>query len=319
MRPTCLLALIIAPLLLSIGGQATAATKTIKCSSDKHRLKTCAVDDTINAQLTKKLSKSPCLRGKTWGFDKDGVWVRYGCRGEFQVEYKAPPPPRANAGKFVRTDVFCASPRGKYLHCKADTRGKIRLLHQVSRKDCQFGKSWGKDEHGIWVDRGCSGLFRIVRRTDPPTRREHFQCASKDFLFVHCEVQVPATINFGKQISNTRCIRDKNWGFDSKGVWVKDGCSAQFKVDIQVNEPPAWLIGRFIGHTKRSGKEVRLHIRRNGTVKARIDGERVQAEWEDDVLVVNGRSFVLSKRRDGFKAERTAAGRYHAIRFRRIN
>ena len=37
------------------------------------------------AQLTKQLSKTPCVEGHNWGWDQRGVWVSRGCRAEFVV------------------------------------------------------------------------------------------------------------------------------------------------------------------------------------------------------------------------------------------
>jgi hypothetical protein len=28
----------------------------------------------------------------------------------------------------------------------------------------------------------------------------------------------------------TACIEDQNWGWDRRGVWVSDGCRAEFRV-----------------------------------------------------------------------------------------
>jgi hypothetical protein len=33
--------------------------------------------------LSRQLSDSACIQGKTWGWDRKGVWVSDGCRAEF--------------------------------------------------------------------------------------------------------------------------------------------------------------------------------------------------------------------------------------------
>ena len=35
-------------------------------------------------------------------------------------------------------------------------------------------------------------------------------------------------VRISRQISNTPCQRGRNWNFDRGGVWVKDGCRAEF-------------------------------------------------------------------------------------------
>jgi hypothetical protein len=36
-------------------------------------------------QLLRTLSDSACIEGRTWGWDRNGVWVDRGCRAEFSV------------------------------------------------------------------------------------------------------------------------------------------------------------------------------------------------------------------------------------------
>ena len=35
--------------------------------------------------MTRQISGSPCVQGRTWGVDRRGLWVDRGCRAEFQV------------------------------------------------------------------------------------------------------------------------------------------------------------------------------------------------------------------------------------------
>ena len=318
MHPIHFIKLFIASLLLLAGGQTLAVTKVLECNSDKHRTRVCPVERIIKVELVQQLSSARCAKGKTWGYDQNGVWVKLGCRGRFRVEHgRVDSPPHKNDGKIARTDVFCADKGRGSNHCPADTRGKVRLLHQFSRKECRRGTSWGIDRRGIWVDKGCIALFRVSRRTDPPARRETFRCGSEDFMYVRCEILFPSKIRFHKQLSRVKCVKEKNWGFDAKGVWVKEGCRAQFKAEIRVDEQPQWLVGRFKGYDKWSDEEITLRIRRNGVVRARIEGRRVPVELEGDLLMLDRKNYVLSKTRKGFKAESTVSGGYRTIRFRR--
>jgi hypothetical protein len=40
-------------------------------------------------KLTRRLSKNPCIEGRSWGFDRRGVWVDDGCRAVFEVAFRA--------------------------------------------------------------------------------------------------------------------------------------------------------------------------------------------------------------------------------------
>jgi len=58
--------------------------------------------------------------------------------------------------------VSCAS-NGRRAYCDADTRGGVLLLRNRGNADCRQGYSWGYDERGIWVDRGCHADFEVRR------------------------------------------------------------------------------------------------------------------------------------------------------------
>jgi hypothetical protein len=33
----------------------------------------------------RKISGSACYQGRSWDFDRDGIWVSNGCRADFQI------------------------------------------------------------------------------------------------------------------------------------------------------------------------------------------------------------------------------------------
>src|SRR6516165_7548869 len=59
--------------------------------------------------------------------------------------------------------ISCSSDDGERHSCIADTRHGARLVRQRSQAACKEGESWGYDEEGIWVDKGCSGEFTLGR------------------------------------------------------------------------------------------------------------------------------------------------------------
>ncbi len=52
------------------------------CASNDNRFARCQVS-WRDAILVQQSSKAACIRGKTWGFDRNGIWVNGGCRGQF--------------------------------------------------------------------------------------------------------------------------------------------------------------------------------------------------------------------------------------------
>jgi hypothetical protein len=45
--------------------------------------------------------------------------------------------------------------------CRANTQNGVELVHQRSGSPCTMGVSWGYDNSGIWVDRGCRADFSL--------------------------------------------------------------------------------------------------------------------------------------------------------------
>src|ERR1700745_3026214 len=57
--------------------------------------------------------------------------------------------------------VTCSSDNGKRNYCPANTRGGVQMVRQRSDARCTQGYSWGYDQRGIWVDRGCRADFVV--------------------------------------------------------------------------------------------------------------------------------------------------------------
>ena len=43
----------------------------------------CAADTSKGVALVSSTGAAPCLLGKSWGYDDDGIWVSDGCSGRF--------------------------------------------------------------------------------------------------------------------------------------------------------------------------------------------------------------------------------------------
>src|SRR5258707_6810290 len=65
--------------------QKSLAQSTIACNSDDMRRHSCAVDTRGGVRLLTQHSEAPCVEGRSWGTDNDGIWVDAGCRADFGV------------------------------------------------------------------------------------------------------------------------------------------------------------------------------------------------------------------------------------------
>lgn len=172
---------------VSLAGPAAHAQgrDVIRCGSDDGRFNRCQVP-WRDAELIRQESNSPCTRGQSWGVDRGGLWVDRGCRGQF-VEmgrgggYRPPdgggyyPPPgyrppdsgwRPGPDWDREIRFSCESNDKRYQFCQVDVggHGRVRLLRQMSGTPCEEGYSWGWNRAGVWVNRGCRGLFSVDRR-----------------------------------------------------------------------------------------------------------------------------------------------------------
>ena len=77
--------------------------------------------------------------------------------------------PVAPAASAQTGTLVCESHQYRRNFCRVDTRGWVRLQREISTGNlCRQGRSWGFDDRGIWVDRGCRGVFEFGRRNSRP-------------------------------------------------------------------------------------------------------------------------------------------------------
>jgi Protein of unknown function (DUF3011) len=85
------------------GGTAASAPQvpaaTVTCSSKAGERQHCAANTSQGVVLVKSTGESPCLLGKTWGYDDKGVWVADGCSAEFIVGQAVPAADKEKTGK----------------------------------------------------------------------------------------------------------------------------------------------------------------------------------------------------------------------------
>ena len=59
---------------------------------------------------------------------------------------------------------------------------------------------------------------------------ERITCESRNNRYHHCRVDTDNRVKLKQQLSDAPCIEGQTWGYDKKGVWVDQGCRAEFKV-----------------------------------------------------------------------------------------
>jgi len=57
-------------------------------------------------------------------------------------------------------------------------------------------------------------------------------CASEGYHYNMCQIDTGrgSDVRIARQISDTRCVRGRTWGWNRAGIWVDRGCEAVFRV-----------------------------------------------------------------------------------------
>lgn len=198
----------------------------IRCESVDSRTQTCPTPWSGHSQLVRELSRTPCVKGRTWESQLGQVQVSDGCRADFaQATATVPVPPN----RPVR--VVCGSQGVATAACNTPWQGRSRLDRQLSSAACVEGRTWGWKPGKVWVSNGCRGEF--VRVRDTVGRPYSVTCSSSGVRPTVCAWDrkrgQPYLL---KQLSKARCIEGLTWGYknSSGNLWVTGGCRASFAV-----------------------------------------------------------------------------------------
>lgn len=226
----------------------------VTCESTDGRYRECGMDTRGGVQLVRQVSRAQCIEGRSWGVGRNGVWVNNGCRAQFASNAGGRHGNQYGQGQTIR----CESTNGRYRECAISTRGGVQLVRQISGAQCIQGRSWGQNRDSIWVNNGCRAEFAVGmgpgrgygfgRNQNNRGQNNNHQGNNRGWgnqrggiqQVIHCASDggrqnfCPANINRGvsiqRQTSRAQCIEGRTWGTQRGGVWVSNGCRADFAV-----------------------------------------------------------------------------------------
>jgi hypothetical protein len=211
-----------------------SAQGAMRCESVDGRRQECRFFGSGTVQLSQQLSNDACIKGQSWGVDGNTIWVDRGCRADFVL---ASTNERSRRSRTIT--VVCESRDGRRHRCAADTLGQITLGRELTKKNrCDEGRTWGSDSEGIWVDGGCRAEFLIAdnrgtyRDRGPSQAMRSVVCESRGASSKrsYCEAANRFGMGLTREISRNKCVLNQTWGSDRNGVWVSNGCRAEFGV-----------------------------------------------------------------------------------------
>ena len=167
-------------------GNAYGQGQVVRCESNDGRTQRCPLyANARGVQLVRQLSRTACVEGRTWGYDRGGIWVSQGCRGD-----------------------FIAAGSGNRYGGGADNGG-----YGTDRYDDGYGNGGYNGGHN-----GRYGGYGQV-----------FRCESNDGRTHECAANTRAGVQLVRQLSNAACIQGQTWGYGRNGIWVSQGCRAEFR------------------------------------------------------------------------------------------
>lgn len=210
----------------------------VRCESQDSRTERCRANGR-DVQLVRQLSGSPCVRGRNWGTDSQGIWVSSGCRADFRVGYgRDDDDDRYGYGhgsNYGNNDGLfrCESRDNRTERCSSRHSGRVQFVRQLSDTPCVRGRSWGSDSRGVWVSHGCRALFQANGGHDNNNGRysnDVVRCESQDNRSRTCAISGGGRndVRLVRQLSDTPCVENQTWGRSRTGVWVTRGCRGEF-------------------------------------------------------------------------------------------
>ncbi len=138
--------------------------------------------------------------------------------------------------------VDCESRDQQRNTCSVPIGGNVRISRQISLTQCVEGRNWSWNSNGITVWGGCRAEFTFdpSANGNSGNRRggwnrggsRNFQtirCESSNYHRQDCAANVGGSVHIVRQISDRKCEQGRNWGWTHTGIWVDNGCAAEFE------------------------------------------------------------------------------------------
>jgi hypothetical protein len=175
-------------------GYHRGVDRVVRCESRDGRTSYCRMDTRGGVRLVRQFSDSACIRGRTWGVRGDAVWVTRGCRAR-----------------------FAGSPYGDNRYYGYD-----------DRYDRNYDRDY-YDDRGYYDRGGYQG--RYDDRYDRNGYGRVIRCESRDGRYNFCRTSGYADrAQIRRVFSDANCRLNYSWGYRNGGVWVDNGCRAEFVV-----------------------------------------------------------------------------------------
>lgn len=309
LKPDLIAAAILVPALwISVPTQASARDR-VDCASEGGSRNYCPADTRGGVHLVEQYSRATCVEGRSWGYDRGGIWVSDGCRGRFET--------RRGRGRAPQVQIVtCESRGGATNHCAVDTRGGVRLEERLSRAACDQGHGWGYDRTGIWVNHGCRGRFRVGDGGAPRQAGTSSGSGSADEHFSTRDIVTAAAVIGGAALLASILGGDDGIAPPQAAATVPPDPAPAPYSGTGTGTVPAWAVGQFRGFNSQANSSVELNVYPAGEVIGYVNGQRVDGYYADQRINMSGYWFDLLPEPGGLRTVLEGSG--NQVVYRRV-
>jgi len=203
------------------------------------------------------------------------------------------------SGSVGAQSIYCESRDYRRAYCPTGPITSAQIISQTSNAACIQGRTWGYDGSGIWVNQGCAGDFAYQGggfRPPGPPGNNSVACESRDYQQNYCATGVRVTRAWvAQQQSQSPCIQGRTWGYDARGIWVSQGCSAVFGFQGTAGPAPPPPMGNSVACESRNYQQswcnTGQRIGRVWVAEQRSSAPCIQGQtwgYQDRAVWVNG-------------------------------
>ena len=206
-------------------GFAATDRELVRCESSARETVRCDVDTRGGVVLQRQLSRAGCWYDETWGFDARGIWVSNGCRADFALGQTTTALP--GSGETAASDEGIS---GSDIALGA---GAVLVLGAIAAAVIAGQDDDDDDRNDDRYDdrnRRRKDSRSYGSGTDPWSRDQIVRCESDGRKQRYCKVNTRRGVELYRQHSKARCRYGSSWGYDRKGIWVDEGCRAEFLI-----------------------------------------------------------------------------------------
>lgn len=202
MRKSVLSPIVAAAALATSLNAAPVRADTIVCEADGNHTRYCPANTSGGVRLVTQYSKHGCYQGDSWGYDRRGIWVSNGCRAQFQTG-----------------DAYSEPNDHNNKHAAAVAAVALGVIGAVALANRhQNDNEYRYEPQSDYSSYGYAPE-QVVR------------CESRDNDDQYCPARIGhGRVEIQRQLSRSACRFNSSWGYDRNGVWVNQGCRADFAV-----------------------------------------------------------------------------------------